>query len=129
MIKSILPAWGKSTVILAIIYMIWSICILKEKEFETLIWVLWLSPFLSAFVVAYLHPKYLFILGFLIGLTTTVFALLSNIILQKNGVASDFSGINGQIILAVYTMIYAVLSAWLGCALGRLLSIKSSNQA
>ena len=121
MVKSYLAGLS---VLLAVLF-VWAVLLQLKIFSQSMAIILWLSPGVAAFAAAYLAPSSKFLLGASMGLPAAVLAVAFNSISQLAGIAVDFPGAEGGLVLFVIILVGATVIASVGALAGFLLTRKS----
>ena len=108
-------------------YGLWFATLQGEQFSEFNVLILWVSPFIAAFVSAYLAPRYKLLLGISMVLPTAILSVALNYLYQVQGSSVDFPGGHGAMILFMTTLLYSSILCSIGAVIGRALSIKKEN--
>lgn len=125
--RPVLRAWLVGVAVLIVANGGWFVSLHAHKFSETLVWLLWVSPLIAAFVSAYLSPRKKILLGVSLAIPAATLIVVLNTIYELLGNAVDFPGVRGGTILFVVTLGYSVVLCALGGGAGYYLTKKSSN--
>jgi hypothetical protein len=117
-------AWFIGAGIITVAYMAWLIILQAKQYSDVLIFLLWISPFVAALVSAYLAPQRKVLFGMSMVLPTVFLTVVFNVVYQWIGIAVDFPGVRGGLILFAITLIYSCFLCGVGSILGLLLAKK-----
>jgi hypothetical protein len=121
---TVFKAWSMGAGILILVYVAWFISLQSSQYSEALVFLLWSSPLVAAFVSAYLAPRKKILLGMSMVLPTTTLAVTLNFVYQWLGNAVDFPGARGGLILFTTTLVYSGILCALGSMGGVVLAKK-----
>lgn len=123
--RSAIACWAAGASILLLAYLSWMLIgIGGEKENVALMWFLWASPFIGAFLATWLNPRHAIRIVIAVAVTAAVLAILMNTIRQAQGHPVDFPGLDGSLWLAAITLAYGLVLSCLGGGLAWLISRK-----
>ena len=122
MISRTYRIWFLGAGIIALVYALWFIALQVELYSEALVFLLWLSPLVAAFVTAYFAPGRKVLMGMSMVLPTTILAVVLNFVYQWLGIAVDFSGLQGGVILFTTTLVYSGILCGIGSTVGLVLA-------
>ncbi|RPH97279.1 MAG: hypothetical protein EHM68_08895 [Lysobacterales bacterium] len=111
-------AWLLGVGLLLAIFALWLLLLRMEVFAQWALVLLWISPAVAAFVASYLSPSHKIILGLSMAIPTAVFAAALNRVLQIQGLAVDFPGPSGGLILFIVVLVGAAVLSSLGGILG-----------
>jgi hypothetical protein len=123
MIKALVVGVG----LLIAAYGLWFATLQNEQFSEINVLILWVSPFIAAFVSAYLAPRNKLLLGISMALPTAILSVALNYLHQAQGNSVDFPGSRGAMILFMTTLLYSGILCSIGAVIGRALSNKKEN--
>jgi hypothetical protein len=109
-------AFGVGVLILASGYAIWAACLYAEVATEAMTVVFWCVPVLAGFVAAWIARRSWLLLGLGLAVSAAVFAVLLNFYYQVRGLAVDFPGIGGGIIVGTLAAVWSAIAATTGAA-------------
>ncbi len=101
-----LKAWLIGVAILVAVFALWIIFLQMEVFSQSLAVLLWVSPFIAAFICAYLAPSRKLFLGISMALPSALLAVALNSGFAFFGSAVDFPGVEGG-----FTLFFLVLAA------------------
>ena len=116
---SALHSWFIGGGILLVAYAAWFAAIQMQVYSQALVLILWVSPFVAAFVSAYLAPGSNIIIGVSMAIPSAVLAVILNAAHQSFGHAVDFPGLHGGLILFVSVLAYSGILCGIGAVGGR----------
>ena len=122
-------AWVVGVAILTAAYALWFIALQLKQYSQLLLYVLWLSPFLSALLCSYMAPQKRILLGSSMAVPSAFLALVVNSLYQALGNAVDFPGIRGGLILFATSLVYSAILCALGAVAGKVLAERLRGQA
>jgi hypothetical protein len=117
-------AWGAGFIILLIVDMMVVVATLIEVYPQALMLLLRISPFIAAFVSAYLSPRRKVIMGTSMAIPTALLGVLVTFAYQLFGKEVDFRGIAGSLIVFAVSLVYGAVLCAIGGIVGYLLSMK-----
>ena len=123
----VLRAWLAGVMVLVVANGAWFVSLQAHKFSSSLIWLLWISPLIAAFVSAYLSPRKKILLGISLAIPAAVLAVALNVTYELLGNAVDFPGVRGGTILFVITLGYSAMLCALGGGAGYYLAKRGSS--
>lgn len=117
-------AWVIGFMILLAVVMMVVIATLIEVYPRALLLLLQISPFVAAFVSAYLAPRKKIILGTSMAIPAAILSVAVTFAYQLFGKDVDFPGLRGGLILFTVTITYSCILCLLGSIAGNFLSKK-----
>ena len=123
--RSAVVCWAAGGSIVLLAYLSWMLVGVDGKsESVPLMWFLWASPLVGAFLATWMNPRHVLRMVFALAATAAVLAILLNAFHQARGNQVDFPGIGGALWLAAITLAYGLVLSAFGGGLARLISHK-----
>ena len=107
--NSFIKAWSIGASILIAVFTIWFVLLQAKVFSQSVVFLLWISPMIAAFVSAYLSPSHKILLGTSMAVPSALLAVALNSADQFLGSAVDFPGLKGGFILFILVLISAAL--------------------
>ena len=111
-------AWFIGVSIILVANITWFLALQKKEYSEILFAILWGSPLVAAFIVAYLSPFKKMANSLSMSIPMAIIAVVFNGVYQLLGNTVDFPGIQGGLILFGTTLLYSLILCGLGGFLG-----------
>jgi len=121
---TVYKSWFIGLGILILFYLVWFIALQLRQYSEVLVFLLWMSPLVAAFISAYLSPRNKILVGVSMVFPTAILSVTLNILSQLFGNAVDFPGFRGGLILFANTIVYGGILCGIGAIGGSFLNKK-----
>ncbi len=119
-------AWAVGFVILLTVDVMVVIATIIEVYPRVLWLLLQISPFVAAFISAYLSPRKKVLVGTSMAIPAAILGVVVTFLYQLFGKAVDFPGLKGGLILLEVSIIYGLILCVLGGTLGYLITRKKA---
>ncbi len=116
--SSLIKPWLVGVAILLLSYLLWFISLQFKVFSDYSMYLLWMSPFIASFIVAFFKPNKKLLIGTMLAISSAVIAVSFNSFYQVMGYSVDFPSVKGGFILFNIILIYSFFLCLLGIMLG-----------
>lgn len=115
-------AWASGVGILLAANGLWLAALVANRYSQALVFLLWISPAIAAFVSASLAPSSKLLVGLSMAIPAALLAGVINLVYQALGNAVDFPGARGGLLLVLLALGWSAVVSAAGGAAGYFLT-------